>query len=252
MKRVFGFIKKNKLRFAGCIALDILFIIVFILLIMNYVPQINEHILVFNDIMQESGTSLTQLSTRASQMTALQSDVEDLVGSFMLWLLVSVNIIYAGFFGLLFKKLKSWFIVKYIALNAGIQFVLWILFGMIVHVKGLAMGAVVTTEQTKSSMVVFILLAYIIYFFSFVFMVEMREKKAYKKTKKILKKKGGKLFLKYVIVNVLFIVIMLLTQAPMLMDFGKWVLLILMLIGIVVFVGYMTLSKIYLVEEIRK
>jgi len=251
MKGVLGYIKKNKKRFAACVALEILFLIIFIILIMKYVPQINENVLVFNNLIQESGGSLSKLSVHAAEIRLLESNIENLIMAFFIWVLFFMNIIYGLFFAIVLKNFKSWFIPKFFAVNVVIQGLLWLIFSAIVEVKGFAVGTVVSQEQTKASMYVFFILAYLVYFLGMIFIVEMRKKGVFKNTWNVLKKKWWRLLWRYVVVAILFWIIFFISQAPVIMDVGPLPFVLLSLIGTIALIGYMAGSKIYLIEKIK-
>ena len=251
MKGVLEYIKKNKKRFVACIALEILFLIIFIILIMKYVPQINENILVFNNMIQESGGSLSKLGVHAAEIRLLESNIENLIMAFLIWVLFFMNIIYGVFFAIVLKNFKSWFIPKFFAVNVMLQGLLWLIFSAIVEIKGFAVGSVVSQEQTKASMYVFFLLAYLIYFLGMIFIVEMRKEKVFKNSWRILKKKWWGLLWRYSVVAILFWVILLISQAPVIMNVGPLPFVLFSLFGTIVLIVYMAGSKIYLIEKIK-
>ncbi len=252
IKKTLEYVKKNKLRSIGCLALDVLFVIIFLALMLQYMPSIQKNVIVFNQLMDESGTteigSLTKLSAHAEEINLLGKQIREDVGKLTISILLLVNIVYTLFFSIILKKLKSWYPVMFFGISVIIQGVLWLIFRMIIDVKGFVAENVVLPEKSMSSVVLFILICYVIYFIGLVAFVEMRKKKAIKNSLDILKRKGLKLFFIHIIVGIIFWFTLAFLQLPLALEIGAVGMLIMLILTIGIFFCYFTLSKIFLIE----
>jgi hypothetical protein len=255
IRKITDYARNNKLKFSILVLLDLLFIIILFMLTINYLPVINENINEFNEIISFIGTdnqeSLGVLISHSDEIIQLQSEIVSLIRTYVLSVLLVANLIFGLFFSIYFKKLKSLFLLKFIGINIFLQTILWIIFSFIVNIKSFIMSAGILYQAGRESMFIFLLITYIIYFFGLVFFVEYRNKKiilALKNSIKILKTKGLILFGRYVAVIVLFWFILIISQMPVLMNIGTFTFFIFFIIGIFVFITYLTFSKLFLVE----
>lgn len=252
--RTIGFIRKFKAKFAVLLLLDILFAVIFVILVAQRIPEISSHLAAYDKIMEDASGNdygtLGRLSSHSDEIVALQDNLNSIMMRLTFWALLSANIIFGIFFAIFLGKFKSWYIVKFVCINSIAQVVLLFIFEAIVDVKGAISGNVVAESQSNTSMFVFIAIAYITYFFMLVYFVEMRNERAFANTAKIIKSNLLWLTVNYIVVNILFWIILVLTQIPIFSDiYGVWFISA-CIGGSIVFVMYNTLSKIYLIEKV--
>jgi len=177
--------------------------------------------------------------------------MEKIVFKMVLWILLVANLIYAIFFSTVLR-IKSRYVLSFIGVNVILQFILWMIFSVVVEIKGAVMGQGILSQSSRASMFIFMIIAHIIYFFGLIFIVEMRKKKAFAKSWEMIKKKGLGLFGKYVGAIVLFWIVLILTQMPLFMNLNAIILIMLVAIGFLILMTYMSLAKVYMIQEIVK
>lgn len=254
----YNYIKNNKIRILLAYTLDLLFFISVILVLVNFLPSWLEHAEHSNNLIKELGSDdmsgIALVSARENEIQQTKQNMENIMGSILLSILTIGNIIYAIWAGIILKKLKLWFTCLFIGLNYLVQFILWVLFGLIINIKNFWSG--LSSDSSRLSVFIFIILCYVAYMKIFVFFVEMSTNKNKKDGFKkyiafLLSSNFWKILLRYAIICILFIPILVLSQIPLVATWIDIRLLITITLTMLILIPYSTLSKIYLIESIK-
>jgi len=257
--KTFRFVRENKLKSAACVLLDIIFIVVLIISVSRYLPRIQEDILTFNDIMDKAGVtdigSLTKLSEHSGQIGLIKRDIEKAFNAMILWIVTAASILYSFFLSLVLVKEGKLSYAAYAGRiflsNIAIMLLLWLISTAIIKIKITAASYGLMENISTSSVFLFIIICYIAYFFGVIAFVEMRRKGWFRKSGIIIKNKGLFIFAKYASAIIGLFLAMVLLNVPFIISSAAIIKFLAFIISVVIFLGYFTLSKIYLIEMIK-
>lgn len=269
LKSTFNLIRKNKLRIAACIVLEFVFIILLIVFLKNYEQATRESNLqlrgVLNDLALDEApftgkTTLNSLVAKSDDIPLIEKDLEAAFFKLILSIVIAYNIIYALFFSLIFKiKPGSFgkFIGRFIILNTIVPVVLYFLFERFVDFKESINQNQIIADKSILSSILFLLFAFFVYYIVFVFIVELRKNeslgKMVKNVHKVLKKKFWQLLVIYIMLSIMLVVIFSAAFISMVgFIYSLAAFFISLIIGILILIPFMTISKIYFIECVKR
>ncbi|MCB9359528.1 hypothetical protein H6503_06370 [Candidatus Woesearchaeota archaeon] len=234
--------RKNKGKTILAIVLDAIFLVIFLNLMLQYMPSISDNIIKYNDILDEIGPekSLERLGDRAQDIIILEKELDMLFIELIGGIVLAFNVLLMLTMALLANDWSIRFIGKVLGINIAGQAILLLVFATMIDVKSALLGVF---QQSSVSLFVFIAFIYIVYYFVWLFIIS-------EKPIKFLRKSWFGYIWRYLIVNLLLVAFLMFTQVPLLIE-GSLGLILMLAIVIIVFIPYITLSKAYLIEYIK-
>ena len=246
------FIKKNKIRIVFCLALDLIFIILFLSSLINYSNATRDDAIKLNSILNEQKynkeSTLKSIIQNSDKINLLRINLEKEANKFILIILIGFNLIYGLFFSILFKKLKSLFILKFIGVNLIIQFFLRFVFNLIVNIKASMTQNLILSDKSIISAILFVIFCFLVYFKTSTFIIILRKNsilKSIKKTWKLFNTKFFYLLLNYIMFKIILFILIILIISSLFLTEGIFSIIISISLFLFIFLPSLTLSKIY-------
>ena len=258
VKGVIDYIRKNKLRFLVCSVLELLFIIGFVILVLNYDNSTRDANLKLKEILNDAAAEespIMSMVNRESEIPELKEQIEAEAQKFVLGIVIMSSIVYGLFFTLVLTRFRSWFILRFIVLNSVVAVILALIFDLIFELKESANQFQIISDKSIISGLIFILIMHLVYFLMIVVVVEMRKgsiKEIFFRVVNQIHKRFWILIANYFAINIIWLLIFMIMFYLMVgMITSILAFFLSILIGLLVLVPYSAASKIYLIKCIK-
>jgi len=258
IKETLVYIKNNKLRTLACYGLDLLFLIIIVMTFMNFLPTWVEYAeqtdSILTELQVDSINDLPNVYSRSNEINYIKNSMENIMGKILMIIFTAGNIIYALWASIMIKKLKPWYMATFVIISYLLQFIMWILYSLMISFK-ISVSSMVA-DTTKISLLIFIIFCYIAYYKLYIFMLKIDDKKGIKSgfnkyVKFIFSKKIWSGLWRYVVASIIFFPLILLSQAPVLSGFTGTKMILSLIIVILIVIPYATISKLYIIKSIE-
>ncbi|MFT4304110.1 MAG: hypothetical protein ACMXYG_06085 [Candidatus Woesearchaeota archaeon] len=243
IEKTWNYIKNNKTRTFVLIFLEVIFMIIALNLILTYVPPISENIEEYYEILQLAGPeqAIDRLTERTDDIIRLEKELNKLFLNLILYLVIAFNIFFLLSITIIIKSLDKKQILRILISLVSTQLIMVLLFDLIVGIKTITVDVF---SQSRLSLFIFILIGYVMYYL--IMMAVIPKEPIY-----FIKKRWSGFFVRFIVVNILGIMLLLFTQVPLLID-NAISIIIMILFLVIIFIPYQPISKIYLVQILNQ
>lgn len=256
-KKTLTFIKENRLRTFTGYFLDLIFYVIVVILLFNFIPtwveQVNHSNDLIKDLSQHDFESMTNIVIRNEEIQQTKQNIEQTMFRLFIVLLTSANIIYALWASIILKKFTFSFISLFIIFSYLTQILLWIIYMLLINVKYFFVDI---SSESRLSVFLFIVICYFAYLKLFIFFVRNKDQKY---SFKVLKEFASyfktysffKVLLKYSLSCLIFVFLLIATHSPILLASEGIKIILTFALIVFVLIPYSTISKLYIVKNLE-